>query len=382
METDLSLNGPLVNSKLFSPLQVGPYTLGHRVVMAPMTRMRAEDGMTPGKLMTEYYSQRATRGGLLITEATVISPSGDGYFGAPGIFTDAQVEGWKKVTEAVHRKGGLIFQQLFHVGRQSHTSLQPNGKLPVAPSAVPSEDVVFTPVGWVPTTPARALETEEVRELVEAFHMAASRSKKAGFDGVELHGANGYIVDQFLQDGTNKRTDEYGGSIGNRTRFLLEILEGIVDIWGGNKVGVRLSPASTFGSMSDSNPLELFDHAVGQLNRFGLAYLHIVEWLLEGSYLQKEGHNSAAERLRTIFKNRIFANGGFTRDSAEAILQKGDADAITFAKIFISNPDLPLRFRNGYPLNPYDRGTFYGGNEQGYIDYPFYKEPAATRSVV
>jgi N-ethylmaleimide reductase len=382
METKVSMEGPLIDSKLFSSIQLGPYTLDHRVVMAPMTRMRAEKGMMPGKLMAEYYAQRASTGGLIITEATVASPTGDGYYGAPGIFTDAQAEGWKKVTGAVHKKGGIIFQQLFHVGRQSHTTLQPNRNIPVAPSAVPNDDVVFSPLGWIPTTPARALEIDEIRELVDAFHQAAKRAKMAGFDGVELHGANGYLIDQFLQDGTNKRTDEYGGSIGNRTRFLLEILEGVTDIWGGDKVGVRLSPASTFGSMSDSDPLALFDHAVEQLNRFGLAYLHVVEWILEGSYLEQEGHLSASERLRYIFKSKIIANGGFTRDSAEAMLQKGDADLVAFAKVFISNPDLPLRFRNGYPLTPYDRGTFYGGNEHGYTDYPFYNEPVGIKSLL
>ena len=382
METDFSLDGPLVDSRLFSPIQMGDFMLDHRVVMAPMTRMRAEKDMIPGKLMAEYYAQRTTTRGLLITEATVVSPTGDGYYGAPGIFTDAQTEGWKLITDAVHKKGGIIFQQLFHVGRQSHTSLQPNSNIPVAPSAVISDDVVFTPAGWVPTTPARALETDEVRELVDAFHQAAKRAKAAGFDGVELHGANGYIVDQFLQDGTNKRTDQYGGSIENRTRFLTEILDGIVDIWGGNKVGLRVSPASTFGSMSDSDPLSLFDHVARQVNSYGLAYLHIVEWILGDTYLQREGHSSAAERLRKIYNNKIMVNGGFTRDSAEAILRKGDADLVSFAKIFISNPDLPLRFKMGYQLTPYDRGTFYGGNAQGYIDYPYYKETVGAKTTV
>src|ERR1700761_2000429 len=197
--------------------------------MAPLTRMRTEPGMVPGKLMAEYYGQRATKGGYIVAEATVVSPTGDGWYGAPGMFTNAQAEGWKKITEVVHKKGGTIFQQFFHVGRQSHTSLQPNGAVPVAPSAVPDDDIIYTPQGWIPTSPARALLKDEIYELVDAFHQAAKRAKNAGFDGVELHGANGYIVDQFLQDGTNKRTDEYGGSLENRTRFLMEVVQGMVD---------------------------------------------------------------------------------------------------------------------------------------------------------
>lgn len=382
MQTEFSMDGPMANSKLFSPVKLGPYTLAHRVVMAPLTRMRTVKGMIPNDLMAEYYAQRATAGGYMLTEATVVSATGDGYYRAPGMFTDAQEEGWKKITEAVHKKGATIFQQFFHVGRQSHTSLQPNGAQPVAPSAVPDEDLVATPDGWVKTSPARALETGEVRQLVETFHDSARRAMAAGFDGVELHGANGYIVDQFLQDGTNKRTDEYGGSIENRARFLKEVVEGMVAIWGGDRVGVRLAPAGTFGSMSDSNPGALFDHAVDMLNQFGLAYLHLIEPRIKGSYLQEgEQQPIAAAHLRRIFNGTIIAAGGFDKDSAEAILQKGDADLVAFGRFFVSNPDLPRRFMMGYPLNPYDRNTFYGGDAHGYTDYPVYKEQVVVNSL-
>jgi N-ethylmaleimide reductase len=380
MDTIIQPVGPMRGSKLFSPVSLGPYTLSHRVVMAPLTRMRTVKRFIPNDLMAEYYAQRSTAGGYIIAEGTVVHPGGDGYFKAPGIFTGEQAEAWKRVTEAVHEKGTRIFLQLYHVGRRSHTSLQPAGAVPAGPSAIPFEDVVVTPDGLAPVTPNRALGIGEIHALVDAFRTAAQHAMDAGFDGVELHGANGYLIDQFLQDGANQRTDEYGGSIENRVRFLLEVVDAMASVWGGNRVGVRLSPNGTWGSIFDSNPVALFDHAVEKLNRFGLAYLHIIEPRILGSYRHEEAVQEpiASERLRKIFKGTIIAAGGFDRDSAEAILQKGDADMVAFGRWFVANPDLPLRFRKGLPLNAYDRSTFYGGDERGYTDYPFADDAAGN----
>ncbi|HWK05907.1 MAG TPA: alkene reductase [Puia sp.] len=374
MDTIIQPIGPVTGSKLFSPAQLGPYTLSHRVVMAPLTRMRTVKRFIPNDLMAEYYAQRATPGGYIIAEGTVVHPTGDGYFKAPGIFTEEQAEAWKRVTEAVHKKDARIFLQLYHVGRRSHTSLLPDGAVPVGPSVIPFEDLVVTPDGRAPVSPNRALRIGEIHALADAFGTAARYAMKAGFDGVELHGANGYLIDQFLQDGANHRTDEYGGSIGNRVRFLLEVVDAMVSVWGGNRVGVRLSPSGTWGAIFDSNPVALFDYAVEKLNRFGLAYLHIIEPRILGSYRAELAIQEpiAAERLRKIFKGTIIAAGGFDRDGAEAVLKKGDADLVAFGRYFVANPDLPLRFREGLPLNPYDRATFYGGDERGYTDYSFW----------
>lgn len=362
-------------SKLFTSLKLGPYTLSHRIVMAPLTRMRTEVDFIPNDLMVEHYTQRATEGGYIVSEGTVISETGHGYYGAPGIYTDEQVEGWKRVTEAVHAKGGIIFLQLFHVGRQSHTSLQPDNGLPLGASVIEHEDYVYVPEGWVPASLNRAMETEEVKEMVQTYRKAAERAKIAGFDGVELHGANGYLVDQFLQDGSNQRTDEYGGSIENRVRFMLEIVDELVDVWGADKVGVRMGPSGTFGSMSDSNPLALFGHAAEALNVYNLAYLHLIEPRVKGNAEVAEGLQPVASmHLRKIYKGILIAAGGFDQAGAEAILEAGDADLVAFGRHFIANPDLPFRFRNGLPLNDYDRDTFYGGDARGYNDYPFYEE--------
>ena len=361
-------------AELFTPINLGPFELAHRVVMAPLTRMRTVTNFIPNDLMVEHYSQRATKGGFIIAEGTVISETGHGYYGAPGIYTNEHVEGWKKVTEAVHAKGGVIFMQLFHAGRQSHIDLQPGGALPIGPSVVEHEDVVYTPNGWLPATLNRALETEEVRSLVQGYIKGAKLAKEAGFDGVEVHGANGYLVDQFLQDGSNKRTDIYGGSIENRVRFLLEIVEGLVSVWGDDRVGIRVGPSGTFGNMSDSNPIALFSYAAEQLNKFKLAYLHIIEPRIKGSYMEAEGLEPvAAKHLRGIFQGTIIAAGGFEYESGNEIIRDGYADLVAYGRHFIANPDLPFRFENGFPLNPYDRNTFYGGDEKGYNDYPFYK---------
>jgi N-ethylmaleimide reductase len=364
---------------LFTPVQIGAVSLAHRVVMAPLTRLRSEQpGDIPGDRMVEYYDQRATEGGLIISEATAVSITGRGYLGAPGIYSDAQVAGWKKITAAVHAKGGRIFLQLWHVGRQSHVDMT-GGVPPVAPSEVPYESVVFTANGWVPVSPHRALKIEEIPGIVEEYRRGAERAKTAGFDGVEIHGANGYLLDQFLQDGSNRRTDAYGGSIENRARLLLEVTAAVVSVWGGDRVGVRLGPSGRFGGMFDSNPEATFGYVARELNRFGLAYLHVIEPRVKGSQAVEDGLPPVASvQLRKIFQGKIIAAGGFEPDSAEAIVEHGDADLVAFGRHFISNPDLPLRIRLGLPLNAYDRATFYGGDDRGYTDYPLYGQPSAV----
>ncbi|MEO3408494.1 alkene reductase [Mucilaginibacter sp. CAU 1740] len=368
--TTIKGSGPL-----FNPLQLGAISLDHRIVMAPLTRMRTVKDFIPNDLMVEYYSQRATKGGLQIAEATVVSETGHGYYGAPGIYTTEHVAGWKKVTGAVHAKGGYIFLQLFHAGRASHTEMQPGGAHPIGASAVPHNNVVYTPTGWKPASPNRALEISEIAGVIQDFYRASELAKQAGFDGVELHGANGYLIDQFLQDGTNKRTDSYGGSVENRVRFLLEVVNAMVSVWGGDRVGVRLSPSGSFGEMSDSDPERLFAHAAEQLNAFHLAYLHIVEPRVNGSTVEVEGlHPIASQQLRKIFHNRIISAGGFEIETANEAIENGDADLVAFGRHFIANPDLVKRYAEGLPLNAYDRSSFYGGDEHGYTDYPFYEQ--------
>src|ERR1700758_3410491 len=318
-------------SKLFTPTQVGPYKLSHRVVMAPLTRMRSDPGDIPSKLMVEYYSQRASKGGLIISEATPVSIRGYGYAGAPGIYSDHQIAGWRRVTDAVDAKGGRIFLQLWHVGRQSHTDLQPNGEAPVAPSAIAAEGYAYTKQGEVPFSVPRALALEEIPGIVEEFRAGAQRALRAGFDGVEIHGANGYLPDQFLQDGTNKRTDEYGGGIENRARFLLEVTQAAISSWGADRVGVRLSPSSSYGSMSDSDPPATFGYAATKLDRLGVAYLHVVEPRIKGTEDVVKGQAPvAAQHLRQKFSRTLIAAGGFTGESAAAIVAAGDADLVAF----------------------------------------------------
>jgi N-ethylmaleimide reductase len=362
-------------SKLHSAVKVGPYEFSHRVVLAPLTRMRAEEGAKPGPLMAEYYAQRASKGGFLISEATIAAPNGNGYLGAPGLYDDNQIAGWKQVTDAVHAKGGRIFLQLYHAGRQSNSQLQPDGGAPVAPSAVLHGSVAYTEAGWVPNTPSRELTLAEIAELVERFRTAAERGKLAGFDGVELHAANGYLFDQFLQDGSNKRTDIYGGSLENRARFLLEATRAVSSVWGSKRVAVRLGPSGTWGDMSDSNPEGLFSYVAEELAKLDLAYLHLIEPRVLGNVDDdsKDPNPVAAQLIRKHYKGVIIAAGGFKAATAEAILQAGDADLVAFGRDFIANPDLPERLRNHWPLNAYDRPTFFGGTEVGYTDYPFYR---------
>lgn len=362
-------------SKLHSSVKVGPFEFSHRVVLAPLTRMRAEDGARPGPLMAEYYAQRASEGGFLIGEATIAAPNGNGYLGAPGLYDDSQIAGWRRVTDSVHAKGGRIFLQLYHAGRQSHSQLQPDGGAPVAPSAVLHGGVAYTEAGWIPNTPSRALTTDEIAGLVESFRTAALRGKEAGFDGVELHAANGYLFDQFLQDGSNKRTDNYGGSFENRARFLMEATRAVISVWGSERVAVRLGPSGTWGDMSDSDPVGLFSYVAQELGKLDLAYIHLIEPRVLGNVDDdtKDQNPVAAQLIRKHYKGVIIAAGGFKAHSAEAILQAGDADLVAFGRDFIANPDLPARLRNNLPLNPYDRPTFFGGTETGYTDYPFYR---------
>jgi N-ethylmaleimide reductase len=352
---------------LLMPAALGPTTLPNRMVMAPMTRNRAGEGLVPTELMATYYRQRASAG-LLITEATQVSPQGVGYPSTPGIHTDAQVEGWKRVTAAVHEQGGRIFLQLWHVGRISHPSLQPGGALPVAPSAIAPEGTAKTYEGAQPFVTPRALELEEIPGVVRQFEDGARRALAAGFDGVEIHGANGYLIDQFLRDGTNHRADAYGGSIQNRARFLLEIAEAVVKVWGADRVGVRLSPLSAFNSMSDSDPEATFGSVAEQLGKLGIAYLHAAS--LHGAENPESREHRMAQLLRERFGAALILNGGFTRETGEGLVASGLADLVSFGSLFLANPDLPERFAASAPLNAPDRATFYGGDHRGYIDYP------------
>ncbi len=355
------------NMDLFSPIQLGAYTLPNRIVMAPLTRNRAAVGNVPQAINVTYYTQRASAG-LIIAEATQVSPQGQGYPATPGIHSPEQIAGWRTITDAVHKLGGLIFLQLWHVGRISHPSLQPNGELPVAPSAIAPNVTASTYEGSKPSVTPRALELSEIPTVIEQFRQGAANALAAGFDGVEIHGANGYLLDQFLQDGTNQRTDEYGGSVANRARLHLEITEAVVGVWGADRVGIRLSPSGTFNDMSDSNPKETFSYVIKELNRFGLAYLHIVEgWEAE---VRHGGTLIPTSYFRPLFSGNLMVNAGYTKEKGNAAIASGAADLVSFGQLFIANPDLPERFRQDAPLNEPDSSTFYGGTEKGYTDYP------------
>lgn len=362
-------------SILFSPITLGALQLPHRIIMAPLTRSRAGSNLAPGEMNATYYAQRASAA-LIITEATHFSAQGVGYPFTPGIETPEQIAGWRRVTDEVHARGGRIFLQLWHVGRISHSSMQPNGELPVAPSAIAAEGELFTYAGMQKFAAPRALETNEITGIVAGFRQGAINAQAAGFDGIEIHGANGYLLDQFLEDNTNQRTDGYGGRIENRARLLLEVTEAVTDVWGGDRVGVRLSPGGTFNTMNDSDPAQTFGYVARELNRFGLAYLHIVE---PADGISVNGARvSAIKHLRSIFEGKIVAAGGFDKQKAETALARGDADAIAFGKLFIANPDLPERFRTNAPLNPPDTASFYGGDARGYVDYPALEIEAAS----
>jgi N-ethylmaleimide reductase len=355
---------------LFSTVKLGAYTLGNRMVLAPMTRLRAV-GSIPTPLMATYYAQRASAG-LIVTECTMVSPLSHGYMNCPGIYSPEQVAGWKQVVEAVHSQGGKIFLQLWHCGRVTHPNLL-HGNMPVAPSAIAGTGSLHTPKGKVNLETPRALETDEVSEIVEQFRQGAENAKSAGFDGVELHGAFGYLIDQFLQDGSNQRTDKYGGSVENRTRFLLEVVETVSGVVGSNSLGIKLSPSNTFYGMQDSNPKATFSYIVEALNQFKLAYLHLME-PNEIDLATREVINPVVPMFRPLYQGTIIANGGYDKAKANAVLEAGNADLVSFGKLFLANPDLPQRFAIDADLNAPNPATFYGIGDQdletGYTDYP------------
>ncbi|MDQ1899635.1 alkene reductase [Paracoccus sp. WLY502] len=348
---------------LFDPLQIGPLTLRNRIVMAPLTRARAGAERVPNAMMAEYYAQRASAG-LILSEATSVTPMGVGYADTPGIWNDEQVEGWKQVTKAVHDAGGLIFLQLWHVGRISDPMFL-HGELPVAPSAIkPAGTVSLVRPKKEYETP-RALETAEIAGIVEAYRKGAENAKRAGFDGVEIHGANGYLIDQFLQDRSNRRTDQYGGSIENRTRFLTEIADAVIGVWGADRVGLHLAPRGDSHDMGDSDPKALFTHVAREMRKRGLAFICLREYL---------GADSLMDDIKAAFGGVVIANEQLTRDSASDLVRSGRADAAAFGKDFIATPDLPRRFAEDLSLNQQDPSTFYGSGPKGYVDYPVAEE--------
>lgn len=369
-------------TSLFDTLKLGELTLPNRIIMAPLTRMRSKQpGNIPHALNAEYYAQRASAG-LIISEATQVSQQGQGYPATPGIHSPEQVEGWKLVTDAVHKAGGRIFLQLWHVGRISHPSHQPGGALPVAPSAIAAAKSGTFTADWKPTpilTP-RALETSELPGIVADFKKGAENAKAAGFDGVEVHGANGYLLDQFLEDGSNKRTDNYGGSIENRARLLLEVVDAAISVWGKGRVGVRLSPYGTFSDMKDSDPVKLFTYVLEQLSKRGIAYAHLIEPRATsaggGEDVWKDAP-STSQLFRKAFNGTFLSAGGYTADTAKEAVGSASVDAVVFGRYFISNPDLPERIKAGIAFTPYDRSTFYGGAEKGYTDFPKAEHKAA-----
>ena len=359
-------------STLFDSLQMGDLTLKNRVVMAPLTRMRSKQGNIPHALNAEYYGQRSSAG-LIISEATQVTPQGQGYPATPGIHSAEQVAGWKLVTDAVHKNGGQIFLQLWHVGRISHSSFHPVEGLPVAPSAIQPSGMTMT-VDWkqVPFEIPRALAITELPAIIADYRKAAENAKIAGFDGVEVHGANGYLLDQFLQNGSNKRQDVYGGTIENRARLLLEVVDAVSQVWSRNRVGVRLSPYGTFNDMNDSDPIKLFTYVLAQLSSRGVGYAHLIEPRATGAGggdSVYEDAPSTSQLFRKSFNGIFISAGGYNRDNAICAVESGLVDAVAFGRLFIANPDLPERLKLNAPLNKYNRDTFYGGDEAGYTDY-------------
>src|SRR5262245_10610368 len=350
---------------LFTPAKVGLLKLRNRVVMAPLTRSRAGSGNVPTELNALYYAQRASAG-LIVSEATQISPEGQGYISTPGIHSAEQIEGWKCVTQAVHVAGGYIVCQLWHVGRISHPSFQPGGKAPIAPSAVKPNGQAFTTKGFEPIPTPRALETDEIPAVVKQYAQAARNALAAGFDGVEVHAANGYLIDQFLRDRTNQRTDRYGGSIENRSRFLMEVVDAVRVTVGAERTGVRISPQNMQNDIADSDPQTLFNYVVEQLSGKDLAYLHIIEGDTSGAPVPPFDY----KKLKRLFAGIVVSNNGFDKLRANEAIAGGRADLIAFGKPFIANPDLVIRLFLDAPLMPVNRETLYGGSEQGYTDYP------------
>lgn len=359
----------MTTPKLFTPMRLGTLDIPNRVLMAPLTRNRAEPGTdAPVEMTARYYAQRASAG-LILSEASQITPEGKGYAWTPGIYSSDQIAGWRAVTDRVHAAGGRIYIQLWHVGRISHRSLQPDGQAPVAPSAIAAEARVFDGSGFVATSEPRALTLDEIARVVDDYRAAARNAQEAGFDGVELHAANGYLIDQFLRDGANRRTDRYGGPIRNRLRFLTEVLEAITEVWEPGRVGIRFSPFSTANGIDDSDPMDTFSHAVAAASGFGLGYMHMVEGQLRESRDTGPGNDVAA--LRAGFAGAYVGNNRYDRAIAVEAAESGRADAVAFGRPFIANPDLPLRLLLDAPLNPWDDTTFYGGGAEGYVDYPF-----------
>ncbi len=355
---------PEFSSKLFEAVQLGPIRLANRMVMAPMSRNRADAAEAAHALTAKYYEQRSSAG-LLVTEASPISPQGRSNRNAPGIWSEAQVAGWRLVTRAVHAKEGRIFLQLWHAGRISHPSVQPEGALPVAPSAVRPAGTLPTPNGPAPFVTPRALGSGEIPAVVSQFAEAARKARDAGFDGVEVHAANGYLIDEFLRDSTNRRSDAYGGSPSNRARFLLEIVDAVASAWDGRRIGVRLSPVNAYNDIKDSDPQQTFNEAARALGTRSLAYLHADE-----SADETAGEPFDWPAFRNAYSGTNIANGGYDRRRAVSAVESGHADLVSFGVLYLANPDLVARFRAGAPLNSPDRSTFYGGGERGYTDYP------------
>ncbi|MGI8510282.1 MAG: alkene reductase [Gemmatimonadaceae bacterium] len=357
---------------LLDSYRLGPITLPNRMVMAPLTRNRAPGG-TPNALMAEYYAQRATAG-LIITEGTQVGPLGQGYQDTPGIYTDAQRNGWRVVTDAVHRAGGRIFAQLWHVGRVSHSYY--HGQQPVAPSAIPPSGKAYTPEGMKEYETPHALGTEEIRRVVAEFRRGAQVAHEAGFDGVEIHGANGYLIDQFFQTGSNQRTDDYGGTPEQRTRFLIEVVDAVTSVWPSERVGVRVSPAGGMNGIHDADPVETFTYVAQRLDGLGLAYMHVVEAPV-GTNGPDERQVCSTALVRETYRGTVFTAGGYTPDTAERGLENKTANLVAFGRLFIANPDLVERVRQGAPLNEPDGTTFYSGGPHGYVDYATMKRAAA-----
>jgi len=364
-----------MTESLFSPYELGPYRLSNRIVMAPMTRSRAEQpGNIPSRLNAIYYAQRASAG-LIVTEGAQISPQGQGYPWTPGIHTAEQIEGWRTVADEVHAAGGHLFLQLWHVGRISHPFFQPKGELPVAPSAITpaGEAFVLNEQGqpaMVPFVTPRALELSELPEIINQYVQASKNALSAGIDGVEIHAANGYLLDQFISSGTNQRNDAYGGSIENRIRLLLEVTDAVSRVCGAERVGVRISPFGTFNDMSDEDPEALFEAIADALSSRGLGYLHIVDPTFDGEASIRSRGQQLMTSLRHRFAGTLILCGGYDRSRADTALKEGRADLIGFGRPFISNPDLPMRLETGAPLTAPDPTLFYGGGIQGYVDYP------------
>ncbi|MEH2472098.1 N-ethylmaleimide reductase [Nitrobacteraceae bacterium AZCC 2161] len=365
-------------TSLFTHLKLGRYSLSHRVVMAPLTRMRAETlGNVATDLAVEYYAQRASPGGLIIAEASQVTPYGQGYPATPGVHSAEQIAAWKKITDAVHAKGGIIFLQLWHTGRISHPSFQPGGAVPVAPSAIAPAGKSFTQ-DWqqVPFETPRALDIEEIPGIVEAYREGTRNALTAGFDGVELHGANGYLIEQFLHSKTNHRTDGYGGSIDNRSRLLMEVMTAIIEVCGADRVGVRFSPFGVVNDAGEADPIGLYSHVLSQLVPLGIAYVHLIE--SRATDAGEAGAPLAISDLRPFWPGTLIIAGGFIGASADAAVRAGQGDAVAFGRHFIANPDLPRRLQAGAPLNPYNRATFYGGGAAGYTDYPVFEQSEAA----